>query len=917
MEDIQWVGQKIVFIVTEKGKLYRSADGGKSWENQMHTLTNGQGVASVESVHFSPVDRMRMYIQGSGVNNWFTTDGGATYTPSNTLDVAEVRFHPTQSTWLLGSSMAPACKARKEGQYCFKSMHYSKDSGATWTKAADYIVQFDWSPAVKDSNGYLVSETLIYATLNSEQHGNQRFGLWDKNIHFVSSKDFFATYTVVVMHGNRFLFGDHAYLFVAAVNPKKETEVQLQISRDNITRVQFQRALLPVKLTERSYTILDTSEGSVFVHVNHQPYSDSAYAGHVYVSDWSGIKYSLSLPYNHRNAEGKCDFEKVEGLEGIYLGNFVDQEEMDRVARDAAAGGEQGVNTADSGKQRSKAHLRTKTVITFDKGGEWSYIPPPRKDSQGKDINCGEACRLHLHGVTDLNGPVYSSKNAVGLLMATGNVGEYIQQNRDAINTYLSRDAGLTWKEVAKGSHIYEFGDHGGLMVMAADDRETDSIRYSWDQGLSWETLLISDSKMRIENVIIEPKSIALQFVVYGWQGDTGVLVHLDFAALHTRVCQGYDSPDTAASDYEYFSPSDGRLNKCLMGHTIKYTRRKPEIRCFNPEQLERSVFIEHCKCAREDFECDYGYEHQNADGSGPCVKAKLAPEYEDPIAPPCAEYSRVTRGYRRVPGDTCVGGDEWDAVETLCPSTASRLFRYVFLVLLVCVAVLAALHWSGRLDVRALVRGVAARNGYLKVGESEHALTDDPDAFYLNEDDFGPSAHLIDGTGAAGAKQRYRDAEEEEDLEAEQRVKESAASAFKPLPLVRQAPRDKNVSRRPRMHASSRHATPRHARSVHTRAYTRVCLCMQYSLHFVPASPPSSIILNPLTHPVLTGADSGSAESRLRGSAATGLERGLADVGRRLPMLYRCCVRPKAHQRRCETGQLMSLISGGARLAG
>jgi len=55
-----------------------------------------------------------------------------------------------------------------------------------------------------------------------------------------------------------------------------------------------------------------------------QPFDQSAPTGHVYVSDGEGLSYSLSLPYNHRSADGKCDFEKVEGLEGIYLANFID-----------------------------------------------------------------------------------------------------------------------------------------------------------------------------------------------------------------------------------------------------------------------------------------------------------------------------------------------------------------------------------------------------------------------------------------------------------------------------------------------------------------------------------------------------------------------------------------------------------------
>jgi hypothetical protein len=68
---------------------------------------------------------------------------------------------------------------------------------------------------------------------------------------------------------------------------------------------------------------------------------------------------------------------------------------------------------------------------------------------------------LHLHGVTDVFGPFYSTPTAVGLLMATGSVGSKLEFNNGLINTYFSRDGGHEWYEVAKGSHIYEFGDHG------------------------------------------------------------------------------------------------------------------------------------------------------------------------------------------------------------------------------------------------------------------------------------------------------------------------------------------------------------------------------------------------------------------------------------------------------------------------
>lgn len=34
------------------------------------------------------------------------------------------------------------------------------------------------------------------------------------------------------------------------------------------------------------------------------------------------------------------------------------------------------------------------------------------------------------------------------------------------VNTYVSPDAGRTWIEVARGAHIYEYGDYGGIIVM-------------------------------------------------------------------------------------------------------------------------------------------------------------------------------------------------------------------------------------------------------------------------------------------------------------------------------------------------------------------------------------------------------------------------------------------------------------------
>jgi len=101
-------------------------------------------------------------------------------------------------------------------------------------------------------------------------------------------------------------------------------------------------------------------------------------------------------------------------------------------------------------------------------------------------------------------------------VLATGNLGRRLTSNDSPKNLYISRDGGLTWKSTKPGSYIYEIGDHGALIVIAKKNQPTTDIEFSWDEGLTWETLKISEKSMFIENIIIEPNSVSQQFIVYG-----------------------------------------------------------------------------------------------------------------------------------------------------------------------------------------------------------------------------------------------------------------------------------------------------------------------------------------------------------------------------------------------------------------
>ncbi len=119
-----------------------------------------------------------------------------------------------------------------------------------------------------------------------------------------------------------------------------------------------------------------------------------------------------------------------------------------------------------------------------------------------------------------------------------------------------------------KGSHIFEIGDHGGLLLFSEDQEKTDSVNFTWDEGLNWGDFKVTQNKFDITNIITDPENNSQKFMVYGVREErsvlknrrmvktvTGVVVALDFTTLHQRICQGVDMPGTDDSDYELWSP--------------------------------------------------------------------------------------------------------------------------------------------------------------------------------------------------------------------------------------------------------------------------------------------------------------------------------------------------------------------------
>ena len=165
----------------------------------------------------------------------------------------------------------------------------------------------------------------------------------------------------------------------------------------------------------------------------------------------------------------------------------------------------------------------------------------------------------------------------------------------------MSRDGGLNWSVLRVGAYLYEIGDHGSIIVIGDMNEPTNHIEFTWDEGKTWDTLVISEHMVYIDEILIEPDNLSQQFIVYGTYAEDdeyfedvemenkAFLAYIDFSSLHEPQCKGADRPGEADSDFEKWTPNDGRhgSESCLMGEKMVFVRRKQDAKCYNGEEHE------------------------------------------------------------------------------------------------------------------------------------------------------------------------------------------------------------------------------------------------------------------------------------------------------------------------------------------
>ncbi|KAJ8381629.1 hypothetical protein SKAU_G00024070 [Synaphobranchus kaupii] len=485
----------------------------------------------------------------------------------------------------------------------------SVDFGNKWNKPHEGVHSFMWGSGI----------TLFFScSPNGTVDADRRGELFLKR-----TEDLGRTFTTITH--NIFSFGYiGGFLFTSVMEKQGEPRVIYVSSNHGDI---FNKAQLPSATIEQFYSVLDGDEDMIFMHVDDP--GAGTYFGTIYTSDDRGILYSKSLERHLFGGEGKSDFTNITSLRGVYLTNVLEEDD------------------------------RIRTVISFDRGGEWRLLSKPENAECGKNT---KNCNLHIHGeYSRYNGlaPLLplSDPSAVGLVIAHGSMGDSVTSAQPDV--YVSDDGGYTWARTLMGPHHYAILDSGGLVVAVEShsDRLICTVKFSTDEGQCWKLYNFTDQPIFFVGLASEPGTKTMNLTIWGYRPEeeyraTWVAVTVDFQHLLVRECEEQDYVEWLAhSSASQDSDTDG----CVLGYRETFRRLKKQSVCRNGRDYVIRRQQAPCLCTREDYLCDYGYyRHEN---TSECMEQT---DFKDHVLEVCLNGEKEelqTSGYRKVPSDRCEGG--------------------------------------------------------------------------------------------------------------------------------------------------------------------------------------------------------------------------------------------------------------------
>jgi photosystem II stability/assembly factor-like uncharacterized protein len=558
---------------SKAGPIHITNDHGKKWHVPKE-LGDEKIVYIVPHHYFKDM----VFFITTGKKVIYTTDRGHSFHSFKAPDepsreVFPLAFHPDKKHWLLW--MGQRCESDDD---CYGVVSWSKDGGDHWNTGSTYArrCEFTGSTAYK----YPDRKEDQILCLRHERESS------DKNNPMVlfSTNNWFDSQDIREKDVKE--FATMAEFIVVATENTTNKTLQASASLDGTI---FADARFPhgfVVPHQHAYTVLDSSTHAVNLFVATEMTEGHTY-GTILKSNSNGTSYVVSVQNVNCDDDFYVDFEKMLGLEGVAL-----------------------VNVVANPNEKGTAPKKLQTKITHNDGAQWAYLSPPSDDEFGKfpcQSRGDENCALHIHGYTERkdHGKTYSSRSAVGIMFGWGNVGDVLGPRKDA-DTFMTTDAGITWKRVKQGQWTWAIGDQGGIIILvqttAAGPKKTKSLFYSLDQGKSWQEHEFSSGEVEVWDVSTLRSGGSRNFLLWGKDGKGTFTLNLDFSGFSERVCKHDDDPDK--SDYYIWSPKHPmQPDGCLFGHVSQYLRKKADRKCYNPFTLQALYGKQNCTCTREDFE--------------------------------------------------------------------------------------------------------------------------------------------------------------------------------------------------------------------------------------------------------------------------------------------------------------------------
>ncbi|CAK7268011.1 vacuolar protein sorting/targeting protein PEP1 [Sporothrix epigloea] len=694
------------------GPIFVTDDHGKTW-TQPSVFDEVPVWAIIPHEHFKEVV---FFVTYDSTRVIYTVDHGqqfheftVPYETDYDSERTPLVFHPDKKDWLIW--IGKKCEDKSKPSTCFTTASFSRDRGDNWSTLLRYVerCEFIGSSAYKNRKA---EEVLCLAHAKEESGGDS-----DGNpLELVASADWFDSKEV--KETNIKGFATMAEFIVVAAEDKDKKSLRALASLDGATYAEAQFPVNFVVPNQHEYTVLDSSTHAVNLFVATETAKDRRF-GTILKSNSNGTSYVMSIAGVNCDNRYYVDFEKILGLEGVLVVNVV--------------------ANRDDGKATSK---KLQTKISHNDGAEWAFLAPPVKDVDGKNYGCkarkgareggDEKCALHIHGYTEREDhrKTFSSSGAVGLMFGVGNVGDQLGSIADSsTDTFMTTDAGLTWRNVKKGAWSWQFGDQGSVVVLVPRNINTRTVAYTTDEGATWKDHEFLDKDVEVLDITTPRSGVSRSFLLWcrtpGSQ--TVFTINLDFSGLTDRACV-VDNKDVTKSDYYQWSPAHPLMpdTQCLFGHVSQYLRKKTDRTCYNGYKIQHLSNTQNCTCSRRDYECDYNFE---LDNHGQCsLVPGLAPLSKDQWCsdhPDAVDYYPPT-GFRRIPLTTCVGGDEFDKTTTPqpCKDHEGEFERKhsgpgafaVFAIVLLCVGIAGAAfwyvysNWSGKFGAIRLGEGGASR---------------------------------------------------------------------------------------------------------------------------------------------------------------------------------------------------------------